>query len=67
MLARRLRRRPSIEPTLISLRVVYLDTAVIINPYSTDLFNLNFQSLEVVSRYHDPQLQVLKIYVICEI
>ena len=25
---------------------------------STELFNLNFQSLEVVSRYRDPQLQV---------
>ena len=26
--------------------------------YPTDLFNLNFQSLEVVSRYRDPQLRV---------
>ena len=30
----------------------------IINPWSTDLFNLNFQSLEVVSRYRYTQLQV---------
>ena len=29
-----------------------------INPWSTELCNLNFQSLEVVSRYHDTQLQV---------
>ena len=29
-----------------------------INPWSTELFNLNFQSLEVVSRYSDTQLQV---------
>ena len=29
-----------------------------INPWSTELFNLNFQSLEVVSRYRDTQLQV---------
>ena len=29
-----------------------------INPQSTQLRNLNFQSLEVVSRYRDPQLQV---------
>ena len=28
------------------------------NPSGTDLFNLNFQSLEIVSRYRDPQLQV---------
>ena len=29
-----------------------------INPLNTELFNLNFQSLEVVSRYRDTQLQV---------
>ena len=29
-----------------------------INPLNTDLFNLNFQSLEVVSRYRDTQLLV---------
>ena len=29
-----------------------------INPYNTELFNLNFHSLEVVSRYRDPQVQV---------
>ena len=29
-----------------------------VNPWTTELFNLNFQSLEVVSRYLDPQLQV---------
>ena len=32
----------------------------IFNPKSTELFNLNFQPLEVVSRYRDPQLQVTK-------
>ena len=26
------------------------------NPYRTEIFNLNFQSLEVVSRYRDTQL-----------
>ena len=31
-----------------------------VNPSNTDLFNLNFKSLEVVSRYHDTQLQVTK-------
>ena len=30
----------------------------IINPWSTELYNLNFQSLKVVSRYRDPQLEV---------
>ena len=29
-----------------------------INPYNTELLNLNFHSLEVVSRYRDPQVQV---------
>ena len=29
-----------------------------INPWSTEIRNLNFQSLAVVSRYRDPQLQV---------
>ena len=29
-----------------------------VNPQSTELFNLNSQSLEVVSRYRDTQLQV---------
>ena len=29
-----------------------------LNSESTELFNLNFQSLEVVSRYRDPQLRV---------
>ena len=31
---------------------------IILNPRSTELFNVNFLSLEVVSRYRDPQLQV---------
>ena len=29
-----------------------------ITPWNIDLFYLNFQLLEVVSRYRDPQLQV---------
>ena len=33
-----------------------------ITPTALDLFNLNFQSLEVVSRYRDPQLQVTENY-----
>ena len=30
------------------------------NPESSELINLNFQPLEVVSRYRDPQLQFTK-------
>ena len=30
----------------------------IINPYPVKFFYLNFQPLEVVSRYRDPQLEV---------
>ena len=29
-----------------------------LNPQNTEIFNLNFQSIEVVSRYTDTQLQV---------
>ena len=32
------------------------------NPYSSELIYLNFQTLEVVSRYRDPQLQVTENY-----
>ena len=32
------------------------------NPWSTELVNLNFQSLEVLSRYRDQQLQVSEYY-----
>ena len=35
------------------------------NPQSTELFNLNFQSLVVVSRYRDTQLQVTENVLIC--
>ena len=33
-----------------------------VNPWSTEIFNSNFQSLEVVSRYRDPQLQVTEFF-----
>ena len=33
-----------------------------INPYPAKLINLNFQPLEVVSRYRDPQPQVVENY-----
>ena len=35
-----------------------------ISPWSTELYNLNFQSLEVVSRYRDPQPQVTENYLV---
>ena len=34
----------------------------VINPLTAKLFNLNFHSLEVVSRWRDPQLQVSENY-----
>ena len=37
------------------------------NPWSTEQRNLNFQPLEVVHRYRDPQLQVTKNLCYCEI
>ena len=33
-----------------------------VNPYPTKLIYLNFKALEVVSRYRDPQPQVLEKY-----
>ena len=36
--------------------------ATCINPLTAKWFNLNFHPLEVVSRWHDPQLQVSKNY-----
>ena len=35
---------------------------ILINPYPAKLIDLNFHSLEVVSRYHDPQLHVCENY-----
>ena len=32
------------------------------NPYPANLIYLNFHPLEVVSRYHDPQLQAAENY-----
>ena len=37
-----------------------MPTHGVFNPQSTELFNLNFQSLEDVSRYRETQLQVTK-------
>ena len=43
---------PGINPAL------YRHLCAYIKPWNTEFFNLNFHSLEVVSRYRDPQLQV---------
>ena len=40
--------------SLCSLRIML----IAVNPLITELFNLNFQSLEVVSRYRDAHVQV---------
>ena len=38
---------------------------LLINPYPIKLIDLYFQSLEVVSRYRDPQPQVVEITHVC--
>ena len=37
---------------------LYINMMKELSTLSTELFNLNFQSLEAVSRYRDPQFQV---------
>ena len=42
---------------------IIVDTSVLrFNPLTAKLFNLNFHPLEVVSRWHDPQLQESENY-----
>ena len=40
----------------------YIYNITAFNPYPVKLNHLNFQPLEVVSRYRDPQLQVAENY-----
>ena len=61
MLGQRLRRWPNITPTLVH-RLVLAVIVVDINPSPAKAIYLNFQPLEVVSRYRDPQPQVVKNY-----
>ena len=42
----------------LGMLMVYKQPFFYINPLTAKLFNLNFHSLEVVSRWRDPQLQV---------
>ena len=51
MLFHRLRRWANVKPTL-GERLVF------VKPFPAKLIYIHFQSLEVVSRYRDPQLQV---------
>ena len=49
----------------------YVSPANVINqygfiPHNTGLLHLNFQSLEFVSRYRDPQIQETENYGICK-
>ena len=44
--------------------VVYGSSSRRVNPYPAMLINFNFQTLEVVSRYRDPQPQVTENYCI---
>ena len=41
---------------------LYGPSALRVNPYSAKLIYFNFLSLEVVSRYRDPQPQVIECY-----
>ena len=42
--------------------VLYFLLGSVINPYPAEIIYLNFQPLEVVSRYRDPQPQVVENY-----
>ena len=46
----------NIDDKLNNLKILLV--VLIVNPESTELFNLNFRSPEVVSRYRDTQLRV---------
>ena len=48
--------------TITIYKITYVVTVSILNPYPAELIYLNFQSLEVVSRYRDPQPQVVENY-----
>ena len=58
MLAHHLRRWANIEPTL-DERLMFAGPEA---PSASATSNLNFNPLEVVSRYRDPQLQVAENY-----
>ena len=51
-----------IQADLPDIKILILKTLLDFNPYPAKLIYLNFPSLEVVSRYRDPQLQVGENY-----
>ena len=52
----------NLNATAVDGRAIFLVEAGSFNPLTAKLFNLNFQPLEVVSRWRDPQLQVSENY-----
>ena len=42
--------------------IIIFNFSSALNPYNSELTNLHLQSIEVVSRYRDPQLQVTENY-----
>ena len=59
MLGHRLRRWRNVKPALGQCILLVYSRFI---PYLAKLFYLNFQQLEVVSRYRDPQPQVVENY-----
>ena len=52
---------PLLQMQVFNRRVLHAPSRIsYVNSISAKLLNLNFHPLEVVSRYHDPQLQVGK-------
>ena len=51
-------RIPCGAETFVAVQSLPLLSVRILNPWNTEICNLNFLSLEVVSRYRDTQLQV---------
>ena len=76
MLGHSLRRRPNIKPELVPrlavagsppdrIGIFRSGLFCCVNSYSSkkyNEYNLNFHPFEVVFRYRDPQLQVIKMY-----
>ena len=52
----------TVEVYFFATKYVNKDNCLRINPYHAKLFYFNFQPLQVVSRYRDPQPQVVENY-----
>ena len=53
-------------PFALFLLICHLRAVHLFNPYPAGVIYLNFQPLEVVSRYRDPQLQMGENYAYCQ-